>query len=71
MNNLLLSKEIYKRELIEETILQFREICSITVEDRDGYFICWFSKCAYPVELTICEFENYLIDLTSTRKTSD
>lgn len=63
MSRLILKKEIYSVKSIETAILAFRDIASITFFDQAPQFILQFSNCKADMDLTIKEFENYLIGL--------
>lgn len=68
MNELILSKEIYLRNTVNMATDAFAEISKIAIDETDDSMICSFQMLAdIPVSLTICEFENYLIDLTVSR----
>lgn len=63
MNKLYLSKDLYKKDAIEKTVMAFSDLSTITAYDDSDYYICVFDKCTYEASVTIKEFENYLIDL--------
>ena len=63
MTKLLLSKDIYKLSLINETASAFSTLAKISLYDDGSYIVCLFENCTYSKEQTIKEFENYLIDL--------
>ncbi len=64
MNNTLnLSKEIYTQSKIEKAIKDYQSLCEIELEENVKYFSCIFNNCKYSMDLTINEFENYVIDL--------
>lgn len=63
MIKLLLSKDVYKTFLINETVKAFSDIAKISLYDDERHIVCIFEDCAYSKEQTIKEFENYLIDL--------
>jgi len=63
MNKLFLSRELYSVAYIKQAIEAFFELSEITLENIDDYFVCIFNSTKYETEITIKEFENYLIDL--------
>ena len=65
MTKLLLSKDIYKTILIDETAIAFSNLAKISLYDDGSYIVCLFENCVYSKEQTIKEFENYLIDLSN------
>lgn len=62
---LLLSKEIYSINRIEEACEAFSHIVLIEIEDSLNYWKCDFSNCKFDEEKTALEFENYLIGITN------
>lgn len=65
MNNCLsLSKEIYGRNIIEKVIKAYSEICDVQIVEHKKYYDCIFRKTLMDTELTMKEFEDYLIGLT-------
>ena len=66
MSKLVLKKEIYSACTIETAVSAFRNIASITVESQSQQFVLQFSDCKTDTDLTIKEFENYLIGLENS-----
>ena len=63
MSKLLLNKEIYHFTNIEAAIYDFQDCATITVAEQEQQFILNFSNSRADEELTIKEFENYVIGL--------
>lgn len=65
MNNCLkLNKELYARKIIEEVIKVYSEICTVHLIDNEEYYDCRFLDTVMDKEITMKEFEDYLIGLT-------
>lgn len=65
MNSILeLSKDIYSIDIIEKVSEAFNEICDVQIIEKDDVFQCTFLNNVTDTELTIKEFENYLIGLS-------
>ncbi|MBR0406276.1 MAG: HxsD-like protein [Eggerthellaceae bacterium] len=65
MVTLTLRKEIYQKSFVEKAILAYASIARIDVTTKGDYILCAFRQCTYDENLTVKEFENYLIDLTN------
>ena len=65
MSELWLSKQIYEKKYILHTISTYEDICKIVIYEEADKWICNFEKSKYDLELTIREFENYLIALSN------
>lgn len=63
MNKLILSKDIYIISAIENAISAFSKLAEITISEETNCYFCEFNNCVYEKDITIKEFENYLIDL--------
>lgn len=63
MNRLFLSKLLYEEEYIRKAIFDYQNLTTISLSDENTHFVCTFENCKYTVDLTIREFENYVIDL--------
>ena len=61
--DLLLHKELYQRECVDQAVQDYRALARIKVSSLDKYIGCTFSRCSYSKETTIKEFSNYVIDL--------
>lgn len=64
MNEILLRKELYSLATISRASEDYKNLAQISIEDTDEYYKTVFHKCKYNEQLTMDEFENYLIDLT-------
>lgn len=62
MTKLLLSTDIYSYANIMETCEAYREFADIKIEEMDSYYELTFDDCKYDPDITIKEFENYLIN---------
>lgn len=60
-NRLCLNKEIYCIDNIKQAIVDYQKIASIDVCEDEKHFYCDFKETLYDVDLTINEFENYVI----------
>lgn len=69
MNNLSLffSAAIYSMPQIEKGIADYQSICRIETTLKEDGVICTFSDSVADLEMTACEFANYLIELSNTR----
>ena len=58
---------IYDEVLIDRAIIDYQSICRIhKVHSNDG-IVCAFVDSIAPLELTVNEFANYLIELANSR----
>ena len=62
MNELRLSNAIFDQKTILQGAGRFRELCTIRMIPDGAYTVCVFTDCVYDPEITMREFENYLID---------
>ena len=67
MIRLYLNKELYSSGLIHKAIDAYTAIANISLRGKDDYWVVEFKRCMYDVDLTACEFENYVIGLEATR----
>lgn len=67
MNRLTLNKDIYTIEAIDLARIAFAHLSQITYECNDIYHIFTFDKCEYDVQVTMNEFENYVVNLMVSR----
>lgn len=63
-----LRKEIYRRDVVERAIDDYRELAAIALTSEADYWVCVFSSAVEPVAITIREFENYLIALSALKR---
>jgi hypothetical protein len=66
-NTLLLDCEIYPVNFIAVAINNYSKIAKISYVVGGGYYEVSFEECTYPVEQTIREFENHLIELVNVK----
>lgn len=63
MNELELAFDIYTESRIVKAIEAYKNYADISISRNPLSYILTFTNCRYDVELTIKEFENYLICL--------
>ena len=63
MNKLFLRKLLYEEEYIRKAIIDYQNLTTIYLSEENTNFVCTFENCKYNVDLTIREFENYVIGL--------
>ena len=61
------AKKLYQRACIERAIRDYRDICTIDLEEKNTAYCCTFSKSNAELQLTAYEFANYLIELENAR----
>ena len=61
---LMLNKQIYNSEIVDEVIEVYSAICTVNVLEDEKYIYCDFINSVTDIEVTIKEFEDYLIGLT-------
>ena len=62
-----LNKQIFDYGTVVTAIKAYMDLATITIDDDRLYWVCSFYDCVYPESLTICEFENYVIDLMNSK----
>lgn len=68
MNKLILSMDIYSADSIEETCNTYRNLAGIRIKKRKECMELIFDRCRYDTDITIKEFENYLINAENMKK---
>ena len=68
MNKLILSMDIYSADSIEETCNAYRNLARIRIKKRKECMELIFDRCRYDTDITIKEFENYLINAENIKK---
>lgn len=63
MKKLRINRYIFSNETIEKTMAAYRNHAATTVSYKQDYATVTFWKCKYDEELTIKEFENYMIGI--------
>ena len=64
-HDLQLISEIFSLEAVEAAVRAYSGLARIQVESRPGGWLLSFTDCRYDPQLTIREFNNYLINLAS------
>lgn len=67
MNKLTLNKDIYTIEVIDLARIAFGHLSEIIYDSNEKYHILDFEKCEYAPEMTMNEFENYVVNLMVSR----
>ncbi|PHU34234.1 HxsD-like protein [Pseudobutyrivibrio ruminis] len=70
-NRLRLNNNIYTEKNIEKAISAYSQLANISYKPEDDGIICEFNGCVNPLDITIMEFENYLIALTQRGLNND
>lgn len=68
MVKLLLSTEIYSENNIKETCDVYKDFAKIEMKKKDIYIELIFNSCKYDQNVTVKEFENYLINTENMKK---
>lgn len=68
MNRLYLSEDVYSQESVKETCAVYKEYAHIEMKRENLHIKLTFSGCKYDPDLTIKEFENYLINVENSKK---
>lgn len=63
MSELLLNKEIYPIDAIAIAQRRYGALAKVRYGENNDYHILIFEKCYYDKELTMKEYENYVINL--------
>ena len=71
MSDFLFSKEIYKEGPIEMAVEAYSGIARITIIEDPYYWNITFENCVYDEQLTVHEFENYLLGVEATIRRKD
>lgn len=67
-NKLKLNAGIFSLSVIEQAVFDYKNICDIILTQNQKYYVCEFLNCKFTLKTTICEFENYIIDLMNVVK---
>ena len=67
-NTFCFPKEVYSKVLILKTMDAFSDFMSFELKENKTHFILLVSNSKYDVDITIQNFENYLIDLCNQRE---
>lgn len=68
MVKLLLSTEIYSEKNIKETCDVYKDFAKIKVKRKGSHIELIFNSCKYDPNVTVKEFENYLINTENMKK---
>lgn len=63
-----LRKEIYRRDVVERAVDDYRELATILLTSENDYWVCVFEATVGSTATTVREFENYLIALSALRR---
>ena len=66
MKKLIINRSVYSNKSIEKTRLAYKNHAVTTLQYKDKYAIITFWKCKYDEELTMKEFENYMIGVENS-----
>lgn len=58
---------VYDRDLIDQAIKDYQEICTIKQHDSGMEISCVFSQSVTDLTVTALEFSNYLIELANSQ----
>lgn len=67
MAKLLLSTEIYSEMAIKATCDIYKDFAKIKARRKNAYIELTFNNCRYDSDITMKEFENYLINTENLR----
>ena len=68
MVKLLLSAEIYSEKNIKETCDVYKDFARIKMKRKNNHIELIFNGCKYDPDITVKEFENYLINTENMKK---
>ena len=68
MVKLLLNTEIYSEKIIKEICDVYKDFAKIKMKRKDNYIELNFNGCKYDPNVTVKEFENYLINTENLKK---
>ena len=54
---------VYYKWAFQKAIIDYQNLTAIYLSEENTHFVCTFENCKYNVDLTIREFENYVIGL--------
>lgn len=67
MSKLQLSTDVYSLDNIEKTCTVYKDYAKIKIKKKRHRVEVIFDRCRYDSEITMKEFENYLINVESSR----
>ncbi|MGN9077150.1 HxsD-like protein [Oliverpabstia intestinalis] len=68
MNKSMLNMDIYSVENIKKTCNAYKDFARIKIKRNYNYMELTFDRCKYDTDITIKEFENYLINIENMKK---
>lgn len=68
MNRLYLSRDVYSEDSVKKTCFVYREYAQIKFKLKNSHIELSFDRCKYDPDLTMKEFENYLIGVENLKK---
>lgn len=68
MVKLLLSTEIYSEKNIKEICDVYKDFARIKMKRKNNHIELIFNSCKYDPDITVKEFENYLINTENMKK---
>jgi hypothetical protein len=66
MKKIKISSEIFSEKNIKQALTDYKNITKASLKKGSTYHTVAFWKCVYDEELTVKEFENYLIGLENS-----
>ena len=66
MKKVKINRSIYSEETITAAIKAYQNHAVISAKIKDDYAVLTFWKCRYDEDLTIKEFENYMIGIENS-----
>ena len=63
MTNLELAKELYSLKNIQKAQADYSSLAHIILHEEVRFWKLSFDRCRFQENITVCEFENYLIGL--------
>lgn len=59
-------KEIYPEKAVRQAIIDYASIADIGMSNTSEKCICSINRSVYPIEITLLEFSNYVLNLSVT-----
>lgn len=66
-NKLQLNTDIYSESSIRESCAAYKTYARIKIKKKNRYMELTFDRCKYKPDITMKEFENYLINIENTK----
>ena len=63
-----LNKEIYREPCLRDALCAYKSLAMMEVSEEPSYWVIHFQQCRCEEQLTVAEFENYLIDRMNSRQ---